>query len=212
MSNVVYIYRGFTLERLLIHLGLCPRYKRILARARKLYALVVAQARQPVFFREWAVRDDKDGRYEMLSLHLFLMLERLRLEPCDDPKDDVALLGQFLTEVAVADLEYNLREMGVGDLAVGGRVQKMTKRHYARLAMYHKLFGDSEHQYLKAEIPQALIDYVLSDDKGIAPLAAPHGAEQLAIYIRANMLSLAKQPISELVVAPNFTQSPDRAA
>lgn len=205
MSIIRNITQGFLLQRFLILIGVRPRQRRLLKQARALYHHIVAQARQPIFYRDWGIRDDKDGRFEMLSLHLFLVLNRLRLEPCDNAEDDIALLGQFLSEVAVADLEYNLREMGVGDLAVGKRVQKMTKRHYARMEMYRTLF-DSATDTDDAARQQTLIEYVFGDDQGFTPLQAGNSVPQLVRYIQHNQKSLAAQSIFDVIDRPEFRQ------
>lgn len=194
--------RGYTIERLLMFVGLKRRHKRLLHQTHAVYARVVEAARHEVFYRDWAVRDDKDGRFEMLSLHLFLMLERLRQEPCQDLDDDAALIGQFLSEVAVADLECNLREMGVGDLTVGKRVQKYTKRQYARFLLYRELFCLAE---VKDDPVLALIEAIYCHDKGFAPLTAKQGAEHLCQYLTHNLETLAKQPIAEVCRAPKFS-------
>ena len=199
MSILRNFTQGFFLQRFLILVGLRPKHKRLLKQAQGVYKEIVVQARQPIFYQDWGIRDDKDGRFEMLSLHLFLVLDRLRLEPCDNPKDDVALLGQFLSEVAVADLECNLREMGVGDLGVGKRVQKMTKRHYARMEMYRTLFSEPKPDLDEKTLQQTLIDYVFSDETGFVPLKAGAGAAPLADYIRQRQQSLTAQSIPSLV-------------
>ena len=45
---------------------------------RTLYAAVVEQARQPVFYADWGVPDSREGRLEMVSLHAILVMRRLR--------------------------------------------------------------------------------------------------------------------------------------
>ena len=50
--------------------------------ARSLYGDVVRQARQPVFYGAGGVADTEDGRYDLILLHMFLILERLnRVSP-----------------------------------------------------------------------------------------------------------------------------------
>ena len=45
-----------------------------------LYAQIVAAARQTLFYSDWNVPDTPLGRFEMLSLHMFLFQHRLRGE------------------------------------------------------------------------------------------------------------------------------------
>jgi len=42
-----------------------------------LYGMIVAQARLPCFYRDYAVADTVSGRFDMIVLHLALVLDRL---------------------------------------------------------------------------------------------------------------------------------------
>ena len=46
--------------------------------ARRLYDAIVAQARRPEFYRDWGVPDTLDGRFDMIALHSFLVMHRLK--------------------------------------------------------------------------------------------------------------------------------------
>lgn len=100
------------------------------APARSLYESVVAQARRPDFYRDLGVPDTVDGRFELVALHGYLLLRRLR------PMQDGAGLAQALFDVIFADMDASLREMGAGDLGVGKRVKVMAKGFYGRMAAY----------------------------------------------------------------------------
>ncbi|MAO56879.1 MAG: hypothetical protein CMM61_14460 [Rhodospirillaceae bacterium] len=104
------------------------------AAARTLYGEIVAQARQPGFYGpDGGVADTEDGRYDMILLHVFLVLERLnRVSP--EPKD----LKQALFDVLFEDLDRNLREMGFGDEGVRRRIQKMVEGFYGRMTAYRE--------------------------------------------------------------------------
>ena len=80
--------------------------------AQALYAAVVAQARDPFWYREGQVPDTMDGRFAMVSLVSALAM--LRLEALGDAEATARL-----TEAFVADMEGQLREIGVGDVGVG---------------------------------------------------------------------------------------------
>lgn len=43
-----------------------------------------------------------------------------------------------LFDVMIANLDHSLREMGVGDLSVGGKVKTMAQAFYGRLAAYDR--------------------------------------------------------------------------
>ena len=50
------------------------------AAAEALYGQAVAQSRRPEFYRDLGVPDSLDGRFDMIALHVFLLLNRLRNE------------------------------------------------------------------------------------------------------------------------------------
>src|SRR5262245_48094906 len=95
-----------------------------------LYAAAIAQARQPVFYAGLRVPDTVDGRFELVALHVFLILQRLKSEPEATP------FAQALFDTMFADMDRNLREMGVGDLSVGKKVKAMAQGLYGRIAAY----------------------------------------------------------------------------
>lgn len=99
--------------------------------ADKLYREVVAQARRPAFYLAGGVPDSVDGRFELIALHVFLVLDRLKQ---DHPRGSA--LGQELHDIFFADMDRSLREMGAGDLGVGKRVKKMAQGFYGRVAAY----------------------------------------------------------------------------
>lgn len=149
------------------------------------YQRIVAQARRPEFYAGGGVPDSLDGRFEMLVLHLFLVLHRLQHER-DDPA--CAALAQKLTDRLTADLDANLREMGAGDLGVGRRVKRMAGALYGRLGAYQAgIEGD------EAELCGAL-------RRNLYGTVAPHDAQvaSLARYMRASHDLLAGRPAVEL--------------
>lgn len=101
--------------------------------ARALYGAVVAQARQPGFYRDWEVPDTLDGRFELVAVHAFLLLHRLKADRAAS-----ANLAQALFDILFADMDQCLRELGVGDLGVGPRIKKMAEAFYGRIAAYQE--------------------------------------------------------------------------
>src|SRR3546814_6348908 len=81
--------------------------------ARELYRAAVSQARQPAFFAGCGVPDTLDGRFEMVALHVFLLLRRLGAEAAR--KQDAQKLAQGIFDTMFLDMDENLREIGVGD-------------------------------------------------------------------------------------------------
>ena len=44
-----------------------------------IYGMIVTQAREPLFYRDLGVPDTVNGRFDLLLLHLWLVLRRLRV-------------------------------------------------------------------------------------------------------------------------------------
>lgn len=151
--------------------------QRAAVRARKEAALalhhgIMEAARNPVFFVAWGVPDTLDGRFETLCLHTALVLRRLRTH------DDA--LAQTVFDSLFAQLDLNLREMGVGDLGVSHKIKRMAKALYGRMAAYEGgLLQDSQalrealHRNLYGTLPtppssqmtDAVIDYIVASVK-----------------------------------------------
>lgn len=145
--------------------------------AERLYRSIVAAARQPKFYLDHGVPDTVDGRFDMISLHMFLVLERLRAEG-----EGAATLRQDLTDAFFKDMDRSLREMGVGDLSVGKKVRKMAEAFYGRLVAYTQAMGE----------PDPALQSALA--RNIFPDVPDHGAASLATLVRQAQSNLARQP------------------
>jgi cytochrome b pre-mRNA-processing protein 3 len=95
-----------------------------------IYGMIVAQAREPLFYRAMGVPDTVNGRFDMVLLHLWMVLRRLR------QVEGGAGLSQALFDHFCGDMDANLREMGVGDLTVPKRMHKFGEAFYGRSAAY----------------------------------------------------------------------------
>ena len=100
-------------------------------RAAELYGSVVTQARDPAFYAGCGINDTPEGRYELVILHLCLVLERLRAEGSAGKE-----LSRRLIETFVTDMDDNMREMGVGDLTVPKKVKRAAAGLYDRAGAY----------------------------------------------------------------------------
>ena len=97
-------------------------------RPEALYAAIVAAARQPLFYAEWGVPDTVDGRFDMIVLHLYLVMDRLR--------PDHLKFREGLSELFFSDMDRSIREMGAGDLSVGKKVRRMAEAFGGRVEAY----------------------------------------------------------------------------
>ena len=95
-----------------------------------IYGMIVTQAREPLFYRDLGVPDTVNGRFDLLLMHLWLVLRRLKSVEAG------SALSQQLFDHFCQDMDDNLREMGVGDLKVPKRMQAFGEAFYGRTAAY----------------------------------------------------------------------------
>jgi len=96
-----------------------------------IYGMIVTQAREPLFYRDLGVPDTVNGRFDLLVLHLWMVLRRLK-----SIQGGGAGVSQALFDHFCDDMDANLREMGVGDLTVPKRMQAFGEAFYGRAAAY----------------------------------------------------------------------------
>lgn len=94
-----------------------------------LYAAVVSTARDRDWYALGQVPDTLDGRFDMVSLVLALVLDRL------DALGDADAAAR-LTELFVNDMDGQLREAGIGDVIVGKHIGRMMSALGGRLGAY----------------------------------------------------------------------------
>ncbi len=135
-----------------------------------LYGAAAAQARREEFYRAAAVPDTLDGRFELLTLHLALLMLRLR----DVPGQDAARMRQHLFDFLGADMDRNLREMGVGDMGILRRVKAMGQAFYGRLAAYDAALAQGGEAALMTALDKNLY--------GTVP-TAPGALRRMADYV-----------------------------
>ena len=137
-----------------------------------IYGMIVTQAREPLFYRDLGVADTVNGRFDLLLMHLWLVLRRLRAVEGDRG------LSQALFDHFCTDMDDNLREMGVGDLTVPKRMQAFGEAFYGRTAAYDLALTDG-----REALAQAFSRNILNGDK------IDH-ARQLAAYAEAVIATL----------------------
>jgi cytochrome b pre-mRNA-processing protein 3 len=117
-----------------------------------LYGAIVAQARTPAFYTAYGVPDTLDGRFELIVLHLVLVLARLgrpNAAAPASPSHSGRTIGQRLFDEFCRDLDGNLREMGVGDLAVPREMRRFGEAFYGRQASYTAAFAGAADRELE---------------------------------------------------------------
>jgi cytochrome b pre-mRNA-processing protein 3 len=173
-----------------------------------LYGAIVAQARSVTFYADYRVPDTVEGRFDLIVLHLVLLLHRLgrRAEAgrglgqalLSQALLSQALLGQELFDAFCRDLDANLREMGVGDLAVPKRMQAFAEAFYGRQAAYLAALDAAD---------QRVFEKALA--RNIFPAGDEAGAAQLARYARAAVIRLDAQDDDALIRGEVVLPSPE---
>ncbi|MGM0560210.1 MAG: ubiquinol-cytochrome C chaperone family protein [Pseudomonadota bacterium] len=104
------------------------------------------QSRKPEFYTDYAVPDSTEGRFELLLIHLGLVIRRLKRAESDEARD----MSQGLFDFFVYDMDQSLRESGIGDLSVGPRLKRVGEAFYGRIKAYEAaLDAENEAQELK---------------------------------------------------------------
>ena len=98
---------------------------------RVLYAAAAEQARRPEFYTRLGVADTSNGRFEVYSLHVILLLNRLK-----GRGEQAAETAQALFDAYVGSLDHALREQGVGDLSMGKKMRRLGEAFYGRVKSY----------------------------------------------------------------------------
>ena len=169
----------------------------------EIYERIVAQARWPSFFRDMGVPDTMEGRLEMIMLHLVLMLERLKTEGTPGQR-----LGQRLMEHLMADYDDALRQIGIGDMGVPRRIQKVAAALTERHRDYCLALGEAS----SGKLETAIETHIYGSGPAAVPSGSAPGAGQLAAYVRAAAKHLAAVPADHLFEGRGLFQASDQTA
>ncbi|UYH54079.1 ubiquinol-cytochrome C chaperone family protein [Qipengyuania sp. SS22] len=146
---------------------------------RPLWHRVVAEARDPDWYRMCGVADSVEGRYDMITLVLTLVM--LRLEDAGDMGPATARL----TELFVEDMEGQMREAGIGDPTVGKKINALMESMNGRIGAYR--------DGLRSD-PKVLVEAVRRN----VTMAQPDEAEALVQRMAALHARLERSSVDEL--------------
>ncbi|MBL4717935.1 MAG: ubiquinol-cytochrome C chaperone family protein [Erythrobacter sp.] len=146
---------------------------------RPLWHRVVAEARDPDWYRMCGVADSVEGRYDMITLVLTLVM--LRLEDAGDMGPATARL----TELFVEDMEGQMREAGIGDPTVGKKINALMESMNGRIGAYR--------DGLRSD-PKVLVEAVRRN----VTMAQPDEAEALVQRMAALHARLERTGVDEL--------------
>lgn len=156
-------------------------------KAHLLFERAEKQARLPVFYADMGVPDTIDGRFDMICLHCYILVHRLQRSGTRMDKR----LSQKLFDVLFRQMDFSLRELGIGDLGVPKHMKRMMQGFNGRANNYESAVQAQDREALQKVLTnnvygtldhveqghvQAMADYVLvsaampSVDDGFAPI------------------------------------------
>ena len=151
--------------------------------AEALYAGAVEQARRPALYTEMLVPDTREGRFEIYSLHIILLLDRLKGQGARAEE-----VSQLLVDRFTRGLDDAFRELGVGDLAVAKRMKKLAEAFFGRARACDQAFDAlPDRRTLNALLARTLFE------------GQDGPAERLGDYLLSARQALAAQPLEPLL-------------
>lgn len=150
----------------------------------KLYASAVSQARSAPLYLRMGVRDSLEGRFELFTLHVVLLLERLKGEG-----EPAAELSQAVFDAYVRGLDDAFREIGVSDTAVGKKMKKLAGAFYGRLKSFDEAVAGLPDRAVLTE----MLARTALEERGEGDVAA------LSDYVIKAREELAAQPLDSLL-------------
>ena len=148
-----------------------------------LYRAIVAQARQPAFYADLGVPDTVLGRFDMVVLHTALLLRRLRAGEAHTK------LSQGIFDAFCADMDGNLREMGISDQGVPRQMKRVGEAFYGRARAYDTALAQADDGMLVEALARNV--YAEGADSQVA-------AMPLAAYVRRMAGALEGQEFAAL--------------
>lgn len=153
------------------------------AAARALFDTIVDRSREAAFYSAYGAPDTIEGRFDLLTLHAWLVMQRLKGE---GPAAEA--VSQKLFDTLFKDMDDNLREIGVGDLTVPKKIRVMAEAFYGRVSVY----SDAMAEEGDGALAEALRKNVYAGND-----AAP--ADRLAAYVRTQAEVLSEQPAARIM-------------
>lgn len=160
-----------------------------------LYADAVRAARAPVLYQRYGVPDTMDGRFDMVVFHIAPIVDRLR-----DDTGAINPSGQALFDTFITDMEGNLRSIGVGDLSVPKKMQKIGESFYGRFNAYRRVLDDPE--ALRAAFARNVLDDGARADSPEADALARY-------YLAIHAAAQAGDPIAHFTFPDPVAFAPD---
>lgn len=159
----------------------------------KLYSTCVDAARNPDNYTKFGLRDEIFGRFEALSIYLFVILRRLK----EDNTEIASSVSQEMVNLFVADMDHSLRNARLSEKKIDKNFKRFVEGFYGRLLAYDQAVDDNKLNYaIHKNAYDGATDFALS-------------AKQLSEHIYSQLTFLRSQhDINNL----RFTQEMDHDA
>jgi len=108
-------------------------------RGRTLFEALVAEARRKDWYRVANVPDTVEGRFAMLATVMALAIVRL-----EQGGDDARMQSVAITERFIADLDAELRQMGINDPSLGKQVRSLVRSLERRVGLWRHAIESGE--------------------------------------------------------------------
>ena len=148
-----------------------------------LYTGSVRAARDPVYFERLGVPDTLDGRFDLVGLFAALLIHHLRSLAAPGPA-----LAQAVFDAMFADMDFSLREIGVGEMSVGRKIRAMWEAFHGRAMAYDAPLATGDVPALAAALGRNVW-------RGAAPAGS---AQALAMAALAQARRLSGQDLAAL--------------
>ena len=152
-----------------------------------LYIETVNQSRRTEFYLNLDVADTVEGRFDMIILHIFVIMRRLK-----EGEEKTESFSQALFDLLFMDMDQNLRELGVGDMGLARRVPKMAEAFYGRITAYEEGLSvvDDNEATLKGALDRNLYRKTTASDESL---------DAMAKYLRRECNSVDKMDMNALL-------------
>lgn len=168
-----------------------------------LYQAAVTQSRDPLFYTDLGVADTLDGRFDLVTLHVFLIMNRLSALGADGKALSQALFDHMFT-----NMDLTLRQIGIGDMGIPKHMKRMMRAFNGRVHNYHTALNGTDKQELELAVSRNIYRHTDGEIPAAAAYMVEYISRQSAWLMRQDYESLAAGRVTFVDVA---TQSKKHA-
>lgn len=123
----------------------------------------MAHARSPEFFTDFGIPDTVMGRFDMLSLHIYLLARRFREDGSGLAQD----LSQEVFDLYIYDVERALRELGIGDTSVPKKKKRMIRSFYGQIDDFDEPLNNGDDSLIAQKVEARYLSETPNADPGL---------------------------------------------